>query len=365
MEAIDLAGVVKEFARTIRKELDFHHEGASIVRFSHCFRDDPDMRVPHLYKQFTTRHLLVEEYMNGIKISDTDALRAAGHDLAGLATKAMRVVFDQIFTHGFFHADPHPGNIFVLENGALAFIDFGMMGSLRPAHLEFLSSYVLGYLSRDPRAMTEALLLVSGKRNFPRKAELEFQVSEMLAHYRYLSVQEMDFGKVLNESVDILVRFGLRIPGGIYLLVKALMGIERLAVILNPGIDFPGEMKPWAMQLAARRYDPKRFVEEIFSSIMDYYRLARELPGDLNEILTNLKEGRFKTQMEIRGLDPLTEQLDTSSSRISMAIVLAALIIGASIISQWEQTRWIGAIVFCLAGLVGFWLLVKLLRHVR
>ncbi|MEI6681566.1 MAG: AarF/UbiB family protein [Bacteroidota bacterium] len=363
MEAVNLTGVVHEFGKTIRKELDFHHEAANIFRFGHCFSDDPDIRVPRVYAQYTTKRILVEEYISGIKVSDLESLLSSGNDPKLIARKALRLVFDQIFTHGFFHADPHPGNIFVLEGNVISFIDFGMMGSLQPEHLQFLGKYVLGYLDRDPHAMTEALLLVSGKRNFPRFKELEFQISEMMAHTRYLTIDEMDFGKVMSESVDILVRYGLRIPAGIYLLVKALMAMERVAVILDPAIDFALEMHPYAIRLIARQFSPKQIATEIFEAIREYYKLVQELPADLNEILNRLKEGKFKTQIEIKGMEPLSDQLDTSSSRVSIAIVLAALIIGASIISQWEQTRWIGAIVFCIAGLFGFWLLVKLFRR--
>lgn len=363
MEAVDLSGVVHEFGKTIRKELDFHHEAANVSRFRHCFGDDPDIRVPIVYGQYTTKRILIEEFIGGIKVSDLESLLTSGNEPKLIARKALRLVFDQIFTHGFFHADPHPGNIFVLDGNVISFIDFGMMGSLQPEHLQFLGKYVLGYLDRDPHAMTEALLLVSGKRNFPRFKELEFQISEMMAHTRYLTIDEMDFGKVMNESVDILVRYGLRIPAGIYLLVKALMAMERVAVMLDPAIDFALEMQPYAIRLIARQFSPKQIATEIFEAIREYYKLIQELPSDLNEILSRLKEGKFRTQIEIKGMEPLSDQLDTSSSRVSIAIVLAALIIGASIISQWEQTRWIGAIVFCLAGLFGFWLLVKLFRR--
>jgi ubiquinone biosynthesis protein len=173
----------------------------------------------------------------------------------------------------------------------------------------------------------------------------------------------MDFGKVMNESVDILIHYGLRIPAGIYLLVKSLMAIERVAVVLYPGIDFAHEMQPYAIELIAKQYSPKQVAKEVFDSLTEYYKLLKELPSDLNEIIYKIKEGRFKTQIEVRGLEPLTEHIDISSTRVSIAIVVAALIIGASIISQWEQTRWIGAIVFCIAGLFGFWLLVKLFRR--
>jgi ubiquinone biosynthesis protein len=238
-----------------------------------------------------------------------------------------------------------------------------MMGTVRPEHLQFLGKYVLGYLKRDAHDITEALLLLSGKRNFRRFKDLEFQIAEMLAHYKFLSIDEMDFGKVMNESIDIIVRYGLRIPPNIYLLVKALITIERVAVTLYPDIDFAKEMQPYAIELIRKQYDPRRLAEEVFESIKEYYKLIMELPSDLNEIIQKIKEGRFKTMIEMKGFEPLVEQIDHASNRVSIAIVIAALIIGASIISQWPHTRWIGTSVFFLAGIFGFLLLFRLFRR--
>ncbi|MBE0646765.1 MAG: AarF/ABC1/UbiB kinase family protein [Bacteroidales bacterium] len=363
MEAIDVLGVVKEFGKTIRKELDFMHEAANIVRFRHNFEGDPDVYVPKVYSEYTTEKVIVEEYITGIKISDTEALIEAGNDPVLLARKAVRTIFDMIFNHGFFHADPHPGNIFVLENNIITFIDFGMMGSLREEQLFFLGKYALGYIQRDPHSMTEALLLVSGKRHFSQKRELEFQIGEMMAHYRYLPIEEMDFGRVLQESIDIIVKFGLKIPPSIYLLVKCLATIERVSVTLYPGIDFVDEMQPYAVALFARQFDPKTITREVFDSLKEYYRLVMELPSELNEIISKIKEGKFKTLIEIKGFEPLVEEIEQTSNRVSIAIVLAALIIGGSIISQQEDIRWIGTTIFILAGIFGFWLLIKLLRR--
>ena len=363
MEAINIVGVVKEFGKTIKMELDFRHEAANLIRFRHNFETDPDIFVPRVYTEYTSRRIIVEDFIRGIKVSNLEELLNSGNDPVILAQKAVRLVFDQIFNHGFFHADPHPGNIFVMDGDVISFVDFGMMGSLRPEHLNFLGKYVLGYLERDPRSMTEALLLVCGKRHFARIKDLEFQIGDLLAHYKYLSIEEMDFGKVMNESVDIIVRYGLRIPPSIYLLVKALMSIERVAVVLNPGIDFAHEMQPYAVQLIAKQFDPKTIAKELFDSLKEYYKLIREFPSDINEIIYKIKEGRFKTLIEVKGFEPLANHIENASTRVSVAIVLAALIIGASIISQWEHTRWVGTAVFSLAGIFGFWLLVKLFRR--
>jgi len=362
MEAINVVGIVREFGKAIRKELDFRHEAASLIRFLHDFEHDPDIFVPKVYTQFTNKQILVEEFVQGIKVSDINALNSSGLDVLQLSKKAIRLMFDQLFRNGFFHADPHPGNIFILPGNVISFIDFGMMGTLRQEHLNFLGKYTLGYLDRDAHMMTQALLLVSGKRHYARFGELEHQINDLLAHYKYLSIDEMDFGKVMNESVDLLVHYGLKMPPGIYLMVKALMAIERVAVALNPEIDFASEMKPYAAELISRQFDPRQIAREIFESLKEYYQLVTEFPADLNEIISNIKEGKFKTQIELKGFEPLIEHMDILGNRLAIAIVLAALIIGASILSQWEQVRWVGTSVFALAGIFGFLLLIKLLR---
>jgi ubiquinone biosynthesis protein len=365
MEAINVTGLVEEFGKTINKELDFRHEAANVIRFSHCFKGDPDIYVPRVFHEFTTEKILVEEFIEGVKVSEMETLLSSGSDPVELAKKAVRLVFEQVFTHGFFHADPHPGNIFIKDKHVISFIDYGMMGTVRPEHLHFLGKYLLGYIRRDAHELTEALLLLSGKRNFRRFKDLEFQIADMFAHYKYLSIEEMDFGKVMNESIDIIVGYGLRIPPTIYLLVKALITIERVAVTLYPEIDFATEMKPYAVKLLKQQYSPKRLAEEVFESIREYYKLVMELPSDLNEIIHKVKEGRFKTMIELKGFEPLTEQIDHASNRVSIAIVTASLIIGASIISQWANIRWIGIIIFFLAGMFGFILLFRLFRRNR
>jgi ubiquinone biosynthesis protein len=173
----------------------------------------------------------------------------------------------------------------------------------------------------------------------------------------------MNFGKVMNESVNIIVRNGLRIPPAFYLLIKSLITIERVAVTLYPEINFASEMHPYAVELLKKQYNPKKIAEELFDSIAEYYKLIKDFPSDFNEIIYKIKEGRFKTMIELKGFEPLSDHIDRASNRVSIAIVVASLIIGASIISQWERTKMVGIFVFILAGIFGFWLIIKLFRR--
>ncbi len=361
-QAINLVGVIQEFGKSINNELNFNHEAANVVRFSKIFENDPDIYVPKVFREYSTSKLLIEEFIDGIKVDDIEELKKNNIDPAVIAHHGVRLIFYQIFHAGFFHADPHSGNIFIYKDGRIVFIDFGMMGSLRPYQLDFLGKYVLGYIQKDARRMTEALLLLSGKKYFAKLDELEFEISDMMKEYQYSSGKEINFGEVMNKSIDIIVNFSLSIPPSIYLLIKALITIEGVATMLNPSINFAKEMQPFAKDLLKRQFNPGRHAREFFRTVGNLGQLLHDLPLDISEILYKTKEGKLKIQLDHQGLDPAIKKMDQVSKRISIAIILAALIIGSSVISAWEHTRWVGTAVFIGGGIFGFWMLVKLLR---
>jgi len=360
-QAINVVGIVQEFGRSIQDELNFTHEASNVKRFRNMFQNNPDIYVPQAYTEYSNTKLLIEEFIDGIKVDKIDELEKAGINPVEIAHKGASLVFEQIFTHGFFHADPHPGNLFIRRDGKIVFIDFGMMGKLRPYQLDFLGKYVLGYVQKNPGRMTEALLLLSGKKHFEHKDELEFEISDMMNQYQFSSLKEINFGEVMNKSIDLIVRFGLSIPPTIYLLIKALITIEGVATMLNPKIDIAKEMQPFATSLLKKQFNPARYAREISDTFHNITQLFKELPGDISEILYKTREGKMKIQFEHQGLEPMIQKLDQVSKRISIAIILAALIIGASIISSWEHLKWVGSAIFLGAGLFGFWMLGKLL----
>jgi ubiquinone biosynthesis protein len=362
-QAINLSGVVEQFGKALMQELNYTHEATNVRRFSHNFQKDNTIYVPRVFNELSTNRLLIEEQIDGLKVDDIETLKKKGHDPVVIAHRGARLMFKQIFKHGFFHADPHPGNIFIVDTNVISFIDYGMMGSLRPYHMDFLGKYVLGYVQRDTEKITSALLLLCGQQHYDRFEELEFEISDMMKQYQFLSLKEMDFNEIMNRSIDIIVQFGLSIPPTIYLLIKALITIEGVAVKLNPRFDMAKEMTPFARELVQRQVDPGRFAKNTMRAFNRYAAFFRDLPGELSEIVYKTKEGKLKIIMEHQGLEPLMRKMDIISKRISVAIILAALIVGASIISMWEHTRWVGSIVFVIAGIVGFWTMIRLLRR--
>lgn len=362
-QAMDVIGIVEEFGKSIRKELDFANEAGNMLRFAHNFKNDPTVYTPKVFMKYSGKKIIVEEFVDGIELSNIDKLKASENDPTIIAHRGAKSVFEQIFNFGFFHADPHPGNIFIKDPNIIVFIDYGMMGSLRPYHLDFLGKYVIGYLQRDSRKMTDALLLLCSKKHYERFDELEFEISDMMKHYQYLSFKEINFGEVMNKSIDIIVNFGLKIPPTIYLLIKALVTIQGVATLLNPKIDIAKEMEPFAKALIKRQFSPRKFTGNIMATLKSYFDLIQDLPGEISEIVYKTKEGKLKILFEIDRLDHLMDRLDQVSKRISVSIILAALIIGAAIVSQWEHLKWVGSFIFMFAGVVGFGALFRMWRR--
>ncbi len=365
LKGLNIPGIVEEFGRSILKELDFSNEAANMMRFKHITKHNTDIETPKVYMEYTTPKVLFEEFVDGDKIAGPEALRAKGYDPEIIAKNGARSVFEQIFIHGFFHADPHPGNIFLKPGNKIVFIDYGMMGSLRPYQMDFLGKYVLGYVQRDARKITEAMLLLCNMRHFNRAEELEFEIGDLLKHYQFLSVKDMNFGAIMNQSIDIITRFGLQIPPTIYLLIKALVTIEGVAEKLYPDIDIPKEMEPFAKELLKQQFKPDKVARQAYRSIVDYYEFIRALPSQANEILYKIKNGSIQGQIEHKGLEPVMHHIDSASNRIAISIVTAALIIGGSLIAQWEHAKVFGSVIFLGAGFFGFWVLIKLLRRFK
>ncbi len=361
-QAMDVVGIVGEFGKSIRKELDFNHEAANMLRFAHNFNNNPLIHVPKVYMEYTNKRIILEEFVEGVELHNIEKVKAEGNDPAEIAHRGVKLIFEQIFKFGFFHADPHPGNIFIDKPNIVVFIDFGMMGSLRPYHMDFLGKYGLGYLQKDPKKMTQALLLLCSKKHYERFDELEFEISDMMKQYQYLSYKDINFGEVMNKSIDIVVTFNLKIPPTIYLLIKALITIQGVATLLNPKLDIAKEMEPFAKDLLKRQFSPKKLATGVIETITDYVDLFRELPSQIAEIIYKTKEGRMQLHLEVTKLDQILSKFDKISRNISTSIILASLIIGAAIISQLEHVKWVGHAIFVFAGIIGFWTFFKLWR---
>ena len=361
--------LVNELAKSLEKELDFTIEAAHLERFCWQFRDEATVYLPKVYLEFTTPHLLVMEHVEGIKASHLDKLDAAGHHRAELSRRIADLVMKQIFVHGFFHADPHPGNIQIMEDGRICFLDFGMMGFLDLRTREAFVDLVWGIARRSETSVATALLKLTESDVEPARSTFETDVAEFMHQHFYRAAGEIHFGKLVTGLVQLSSKHQLQMPPDLVVMLKSLSLTEELVRWLNPKHDLIAQATPFMKQTRLERMRPKRVLTSLLEFGQELAETARELPNELRRIISQLKTGQTRVNFHHEGLEPATNAFERSTNRLSFALVVAALIISSSLIIRskvppmWGDVSVVGIVGYLLAGLMGFWLLIAILRH--
>ena len=363
--------IVQEFARSLSREIDFAVELANVQRFARQFKSNAAIHVPLVYPELSTPRVLVMEYVLGIKASMAGQLREQGYDLPLIAERGATLVMEQIFVHGFFHADPHPGNLFILPDNVVCFIDFGQMGRLSRKDREDFTDLVLDLVAGDERTVVEGVLKVTVQLGEVDRESLARDLGGLVDLYLYRPLGELEAGRILQDLLDLVTRHKLTFKPAFYQMMKALSTVEGVGLMLDPKLELIRLARPFMRRIRLERMRPARLAEEIARTGSGYLQLLRELPEELRTILRQLRGGRMRIEFEHRGLQALGAALDRVSNRIAFAIVLAALIVGSSLIvlsdipPHWHDIPVIGLLGFLVAGIMGFWLLLSIIRHGR
>ena len=363
--------IVEEFAQTLEKELDYTIEASHMERFAMQFLNHSNVYVPKVYREASTGRILTMEYIDGIKASEIALLEEADLDRREIARRGFDLIMEQVFVHGFFHADPHPGNIFILPDNVICYLDFGMMGRIGRESRENFADLVMNIVRRDERKITEALLRLTVSEDEPDRHTLERSVSEFIDMHFNRPLKELDLGKLLHQLLDMVAKHRLSVPPDLFLMIKALSTVEGLGRLLNPDFDVTEQAAPFVRRIQMDRLHPKRIAGDFFDSGTELLHLIKEIPGEVRKILRQARQGKIKIEFEHRGLESMLSTHDRISNRLAFAIVLAALIIGSSLIvlsdipPKWHEIPVIGLAGFMFAGVMGFWLLVSILRRGR
>lgn len=363
--------LVKEFRRTIHREMDFAREGHTIERFAANFADDPTVHVPRLYPQLTGETVLTMEFIDGIKVSALEQLRERGFDPKIIARNGANALLTQILVHGLFHGDPHPGNLFILENNTICFLDYGMIGHLDREQMHQLADLIGGILKRDTEGVVRLLLLASEPDETLALADLKKAVRDFIDDYYDIPLQDIHVGRLLSDLVDILSQFRITFPSDLLLLARALITMEGIGRQLDPDFNMIEHLHPFMQRLARERLSPSVLSKELLDILGDYTGLLRHLPGELRELLLRTLRNRIKINLEHRGLQQMITDLDKSSNRLSFSLLISALIVGSSLVMQVEKGPQLfgfsilGLVGYTVAGLMGLWLAVAILRSGR
>ena len=361
--------LIYEFSKSIKRELDFTTEGANTDYFYRQFANNSKIKVPKVHWQLSNRHILTLEEIHGIKIDALDALDAAGINRKEIAANCIEIFFDQIFKHGFFHADPHPGNLIVLEDGRLGLVDFGMVGHLSGEMLRHITSWLLALLNRDIDYVVKLYLRMGIIGDDTNTVKLKSEMAEFLNRYFNRPLNQIQIGELIDDTLSASIRHQIRFPANFLMLGKTIVTIEGVVMRLDPDFEILSFSRPYTAKLALQQFEPRRWFRNIYGIVEDVTEMVRELPLQLNQILKKLQQGKLEINVESDTLSRLTSELDRVSNRIAFSLIIAALIVGSSIIIQntnvFGYRNAIGILGFVIAGIFGLWLVISILKSGR
>lgn len=363
--------LVRLFRKSINRELDFLVEARNAERFRRNFAEVADVYMPAIYWELTSSRVLVMEDVTGIRVDDLARLAAMGIDRKEIALKGARAFLKQVFIDRFFHADPHPGNFSVLPDGRLAIVDFGMVGRIDSEHLDELASVLLAIADWDASRAAHHLLRLRVSDEEIDEDAFRSDLAYLIEGHAGRPLKEIHLGQILNETIGIAARYRLRMPPDLVLLGKAIVSMEGVGRMLDPDFDMIAVAKEYARRYVLSRLKPAHLTGRLEEMAGDIFSMLRELPGDLQLMFKKAAKGRFKLEFQHRGLDTFITEMDKSSNRLAFGLIVAALIIGSSLITLSDKGPHVlglplfGLAGFLLAGLLGLWLIFGILKSGR
>jgi ubiquinone biosynthesis protein len=337
----DLVAIASEFAQTLRNELDYVREGRNVERIAENFVQDARVHIPQVYWETTTSRMLTLERIRGIKISDVAALDAAGMDRSLIAHRAAHLLLTMILRDGFFHADPHAGNVFIEHDQTIGLIDFGMVGNVDAAGRDLLVRLMITMTRQDASQLADVVLEIGmGGAHVDRNA-LRRDLQRLLSRYIGQAIGDVKFGAMLGELVEIIRRQHLRLPPDFALLVKTLGMAEGLAAQVYPPFDLMEVYVPLARELMTQQFSLGQWTKHVLLAGIDAVEMSLELPQRLRRILGDIERGGFEIAIQPASFDPYVQRLEMMVNRAIMALLAATFTIAAAwLFAAYHPTRW-------------------------
>lgn len=359
--------VVHQFTLSLRRELDFAAECRNAERIAHNFQGNPYIVIPQVYWQWSGERLNVQAFLDGIPGSDLAAVEAAGLDRKRLARRGAETILKMVLEDGFFHADPHPGNLFFLPGERIGIIDFGMVGRLSEQRRFQVAQLLHGLAVHDADSVV-AVLQDWADGGEIDEARLQTDTDAFVDQYRGVPLQQLSLGAMLSDVTLILRDHGLALPPELALMIKTFVTLEGLGRQLDPEFDMAAEARPFLESLLLQRYSPAALARRGWHGLGGALDLLSRLPADLRQLLRNARRGRLHMQIEVTSLKQFGDQINRAANRLTLGVITAALIIGSSIVmhasSGGTGQGWplLGVLGFVGAALGGVWILLSIWR---
>jgi ubiquinone biosynthesis protein len=351
-------GTVAEFRRVVRRELDFAREARNLQQFERDFVRSPHVRIPRLYPELSTARVLTMEWLDGARLSDPAVKQIPNIDLGEVTRHGAEMYLDMIFHHGFYHGDPHPGNLIVLADGSIGLVDFGMVARLDESLREDIEDMLIAIVSQDAQRLTSLVTRLGAVPPGFDEAALSVDLSEFVSHYANQPIDTFDLGGALTEMIEIVQRYRIALPSSLAMLIKVLVMLEGTARILEPNFSLMELIQPYQKKMLLRRMSPARQMRKVRRIYSEMEELAEILPRRLRDILQQVDAGKFDVHLDHRGLEP-------SVNRLVLGMLTSALFLGSSLlISRDVWPLWGVSVPGTLGTLLSAFLGWRLLRAI-
>lgn len=338
----NVVGLVEQFGRTILAELDYLQEARNAERFAANFAENPSIRVPRVYWETTTSRMLTLERVEGLKINDIEALDAAGFDRSALALNAASALAQMVFQDAFFHADPHPGNMFVQSDGAIALIDFGMVGEINDQLHDQLSRLLIALARKDARRLARTLLDMSFGSHEADLPDLADDVADFIALYDRVDLQDVDTGRLVQRLLTVVRTHRLQLPEEIAVISKMVVMAEGLGRVLDPGFRLSQALQPYVVQLFLERHSPQAILNGLKDAGLGAMDLVEDLPHLVDGLVRIVDSGGFEVRLRAAELEPLLIRAEKIGDRVVAGVIAAAFIRGVGELVSLDRERWTG-----------------------
>ncbi|MBM9518420.1 AarF/ABC1/UbiB kinase family protein [Desulforhopalus vacuolatus] len=346
--------VVKEFSREILKEIDLVIEGQSADRMRHDFEDDPNVSFPKIYWETTTRNVLTMGRVHGQVLSSIDPATLSLVTRRKIVSIGTDAVFKQCLRFGFFHADPHPGNIFLLENGGICLIDCGMVGQIDKGTTDQLINLVNGVIRGDENQLCRVVLaLTNADPEVLDSREFRLDLRHFISHFQSCNLKQLDITSLLSSFFSILQNYHIQCPGDLMLLTKALTTIEGVGEWLDPSFDILSHVEPLIREVIMDRYSFQAIRKRVLDLLQHSFELMEMLPNDLQRFLEQARHSRFTLNLELKRIEDLSERVMSASRLMGMAMIIAALFVGSSILVLADRISKTPASFISHLGIIG------------
>lgn len=351
-EKLNLKQAISTFEKSLLEEVSLINEKENILQFRRNFKNSKETYVPIVYEEYSNNNVLCMEFIDGIKVTDTATLLQYDIDPVYVSEAGLRLFVSQILDYGFFHADPHAGNILVKKDGKVVFIDFGAVGKIPPNDKEILENMIVSFVAKNPHKIVRYLKKMAVSYQIPDEKRFEADVEDILNFVHSTSLKEINPQAIINKMKDVLKDNRLNMPDYFYLLFKGIGLIEGVGRTINPELDVVKSLHPYTKKIFARKISPKHLMKTGMDRMMMFTDNVDEIPRELRSVLQKLDENKFTVSSEIKNIEKTNKLIKSSIVNLMLTMVLAANIIATAIVFVSEAGPRIGEL--SLVAVLGF-----------